>query len=174
MKNVLIIAHPRSGSTNLMKSIAIANNFRACFEPFGGRKRRVFISNSCTKVIISRQDISTYIDLSKKFDKTILLARRDILAASESFVKLMLSKEKNPHNKWSSLTEEEKRFIPKGIKQITNQQLELNKLSSILNIEIDYYEDIYSSKSVNDKSIKLDLKFLDPKFKCKVEKLEII
>ena len=94
MKNVLIIAHPRSGSTNLMKSIAIANNFRACFEPFGGRKRRVFISNSCTKVIISRQDISTYIDLSKKFDKTILLARRDILAASESFVKLMLSNEK--------------------------------------------------------------------------------
>lgn len=174
MNNVLIIAHPRSGSTNLMISIAKANDLKGCFEPFGGRKRRMLISNSCTKVIISRKDLDTYIDLSKKFDKTILLARRNIVAASESFVKLNMSELKNPTMKWSSLTDREKQFVPMAVEKITNQQHELNKLSEILNIDIDYYEDVYTSKTLNDKSIKLDLKYLDPKLKCKVKKLEVI
>ena len=50
----------------------------------------------------------------------------------------------------------------------------IEELSKRLNIPIDYYEDIYTNYTLNDKSIKLDKSFLDPSRKCRVNKIYAI
>ena len=65
MKSCLIIASPRSGSTNLMRSIARGNKLKECFEPFGSKtSRKLRIENHCTKVIARRKPVEYWIELT--------------------------------------------------------------------------------------------------------------
>ena len=177
MKSCLIVAAPRSGSSNLMRSIAKGNNLKVCFEPFGSKKdpRDLKIDGHCTKAISKRRTIEFWEKLSKKFDKVVLQARRDIKAQAESYVKLRLTKGPgNPDMKWIELNDHEKTFLPIGIEQIEEAVFIIEELSKRMNIPIDYYEDIYTNYTLNDKSIKLDKSFLDPSRKCRVNKIYAI
>ena len=51
MKNILIIAEPRTGSSNLLQSIASAYNFECQFEPDKKNKLKIK-ENSVVKIIV--------------------------------------------------------------------------------------------------------------------------
>lgn len=172
MNNCLIIAHPRSGSTNLMKSIASANNLRSLFEPYGSKLWN-FDVNKCVKVIVSRRTNEVYINLCKNFEKVILLARRDTNSAAESLTKLYANGG-YVYAPWVSLTETEKLEVPKYIEKIDRDKDNLAILSKALDIPIDYYEDVYTNMTLLDTSIKLDVSYLDNSKKLKKTKLNIL
>ena len=48
----------------------------------------------------------------------------------------------------------------------------IEELSKEFNIPIDYYEDVYSNKTLLNKNIKLDLDFLEKTKKCRTASLE--
>ena len=172
MNNCLIIAHPRSGSTNLMKSIASANNLRSLFEPFGSKLDNLDV-NRCVKVIVSRKTNEFYINLCKSFEKVILLARRDTNSAAESFTKLYANGG-YAYAPWVSLTETEKLKVPEYIEKIDRDKDNLAVLSKALDIPIDYYEDVYTNMTLLDTSIKLDVSYLNNSNKLKKTKLNIL
>ena len=76
--------------------------------------------------------------------------------------------------KWTELEDWEKVYLPRGIEIINEAVFIIEELSNRLNIPIDYYEEVYSNYTLNDKSIKLDTSFLNPSRVCKVEKLNAI
>ena len=51
MKNILIISEPRTGSSNLLQSIASAYNFECQFEPDKKNKLKIK-ENSVVKIIV--------------------------------------------------------------------------------------------------------------------------
>ena len=96
MKNILLITEPRTGSTTLMRSIASAYNFTYQFEP-DKRNKLEIKENHLVKIIIDvKRGKSYYFDLIKKFDKTILLSRRNIKEQCEAFWALMYLNGGNP------------------------------------------------------------------------------
>lgn len=172
MNNCLIIAHPRSGSTNLMKSITSGNNIKYCFEPFGAHRGNLN-GNKCVKVIVGRKTNEFYINLCKSFEKVILLARRDTNSAAESLTKLYANGG-YAYAPWVSLTETEKLKVPEYIEKIDRDKDNLAILSKALDIPIDYYEDVYTNMTLLDTSIKLDVSYLDNSKKLKKTKLNIL
>lgn len=170
MKSCLIIASPRSGSTNLMRSIARGNKLRECFEPFGSKtSRKLRIENHCTKVIARRKPVEYWIELTTKFDKFILLSRQDIIASGESLTKLAFSDSHNPDLKWTSLTEKEALHLNEYTGIVNQSVVVIKELSKALNIPINYYEDVYSSYSLIDSSINLEKSFLHISRKGKIK-----
>lgn len=172
MNNCLIIAHPRSGSTNLMKSIASGNNIMSCFEPFGPHRGNLN-GNKCVKVIVSRKTNEFYLNLCNSYEKVVLLARRDTKLAAESLTKLYANGG-YPIAPWVSLTKEEEKKIPRYIEEIDRGKDNLAILSKALDIPIDYYEDVYTNMTLLDRSIKLDVSYLDNSKKLKKTKLNIL
>ena len=91
MKNILIISEPRTGSSNLLKSIASAYNFEYQFEPDKKNKLKIK-DNHVVKIIVDYDGTKTteyYLNLIKQFDKTILLSRKNIEEQSEAYWALM-------------------------------------------------------------------------------------
>jgi len=172
MKNCLIIAHPRSGSSNLCRSIASAYNLEMCFEPFS--KGKVLTYDTVTKVIITRRPPEFFFQLTKRYEKIILLSRKDSIASAESLAALATSGTSNVDYKWTKLSPEALNQRPMRIKQIIDDKNNIELLSNYLDIPIDYYEDIYSKYTLKDSSIKLDTRFFHPSRKCKVEKHPLI
>lgn len=173
MYNCLIISHARSGSSNLCRSIAKANNLVKCFEPFG-KKEPSLLYKSCTKVIMYRRPVEFFYQLAKRYEKVVLLARRDALASAESLIYLSSSRTSDVDIKWTHLTEKQKKLVPLYHNHIKIDQKNLNTLSELLDIPIDYYEDVYSKYTLKDSSIKLDTQFFHPSKKCKIEKFNLI
>lgn len=170
MKSCLIIASPRSGSTNLMRSIARGNKLKECFEPFGSKtSRKLRIENHCTKVIARRKPVEYWIELTNKFDKFILLSRKDIAASGASLTKLAFSDSHNPDLKWSGLTEEEALHVDEYTGIVNQSVLIIKELSIALNTPINYYEDIYSNYTLIDTSINLEKSFLHISRKGKIK-----
>jgi hypothetical protein len=174
MKGCLIISTPRSGSTNLMKSIASAYSIPEQFEPFaiGGSKKAS--SNKITKVIVERLTVKRLIALSREYDKTVLLTRKDATAASESWCFMKENLDISFVNvKWTSASNT---FNPKKLDEyklrFNSQVGKIEKLSKALNTPIDYYEDLYHTKTLLDTSIKLDLTFLDSSKKLRAVRNE--
>ena len=161
MKNCLIIAHARSGSTNLMKSIASANNIKHCFEPFGNKVGNLE-GDKCVKVLVFRKTNEFFINFSKSYDKVVVLARKNTELAAESLAKLWsVGAIDNAYNiPWVSLTESEKLKVPEYIEYLNKEKADLEIISKALGIPIDYYEDVYSNKTLLDTSIKLDTSYL--------------
>ena len=170
MNSCLIIASPRSGSTNLMRSIAKGNNLKECFEPFGSKTSRPLkIDKYCTKVIARRKPIEFWIELISKFDKFVLQSRYDITASGESLTKLAFSDSHNPDLKWSNLTKQEELHLEKYTNIVNQSVRVVNELSILLNSPINYYEDIYSNHSLVDTSITLDKSYLNISRKSKIK-----
>ena len=58
MKNILIISEPRTGSSNLLKSIASAYNFEYQFEPDKQNKLKIK-DNTVVKIIVDYDGTKT-------------------------------------------------------------------------------------------------------------------
>ncbi len=159
--SVLIISLPRTGSTELGMKISNDRKLKYVFEPFNNViKSNDFIFEKCVlKTIIFQipQDINKdnridwLVSITKNFDETILLSRRDLIACAESWAFLnhrmalsnwIPSKQSITPYFWEKTPNYEI-----ALRDINKWSKELEDISNILNIPITYYEDIYDINS---------------------------
>lgn len=86
---ILIIGTARSGTTSFTNAIASALNLKEIIEPFNPNLfynlYNPTLTNIVVKTLISQHNTTEELwELSKSFDKTILLSRRDRIASWES------------------------------------------------------------------------------------------
>jgi hypothetical protein len=152
---ILIISLPRSGSTSLMFKIAEETNLKPFYEPFDTqhKRRQPYGDEFIIKTIVNHypktvtDPIEWYVNLSKEFDETILLSRKDLIACTESFAYLCHFQKfegfKPNHN---YLWEETPNYEISEF-YVNDCNNKINKLSEILNIPVIYYEDIFDGNS---------------------------
>lgn len=152
--NILIIALPRTGSSELGRRLSIKHNLRYEFEPFNpsaGLPRLVNFKNVVVKTIIfhlpttikSEDRIEWLLNLTKEFDEVILLSRKNLINCAESWSYLMYKeKEKSFKSNQPYLWEKTPNY-DKEYHNIVKWNDELIHISNKLKIPITYYEDVY-------------------------------
>ena len=174
---IILVSQPRSGSTNLMKSIGSYYNKKQIFEPDLIKNRpKCNHKNDVVKFFpywpshFTKKEIYQYDDILnkiKKYNTIILLARRNKEEQVDSFYNTTQVINGDYLAKWS----DEKVDKDSGTyKFYYNYFIELdnifNRLSNDLNLEINYYEDVFKNKKLNI-DINLDLTFLEQKNKLR-------
>ena len=178
---ILIIAAPRVGGTNLMKSIGSYYNKITRMEYDIVRKNRKYNPNEDVlkyvpiweKTIESIMDAEIYENIlksAKEFQTIILLDRKDKIKQAQSYYVLKTYNRGKVDKKWGdecSINHDDRyNFYEYYINSFTEL---FEKLSYDLSIPIDYYEDVYKNKSLTNKNIKLDLEYFKPKYKLRQE-----
>ena len=149
-----------------MRSIASSHKLKQGFEPYSA-DRVVNYDGRVNKEIISEKSIEFWKEECKKYDKIVLLGRKNIKEAAESFAAL-IKKEFKLDQKWSPLDIKDT-DISSIVENYQHCKVNLEKLSKLIDVPIDWYEDVYSSKTLKDKSIPLDELFLRPELKSRLE-----
>lgn len=146
---ILIVALPRTGSSNLLKGIAegnYLNKSEVYYEPFHLSKKNqnlVYTENILVKTLIEQTTNELLLQYKEKFDKVILLSRRDLFKASESLAYSFQSKDF--HKPYSfSFKDIDKKWIKYSKNYIKKAYIQMLKFSSLTKIPITYYEDLYS------------------------------
>jgi hypothetical protein len=189
---ILIIAIPRSGSQSLMKCIGSCLKLTTIGEPFNEAIRKnvnfndtVVENNVVVKSLIDiniPNVINFYKEYSKSFDKTILLSRKNTKELSESYEFQIWKDELTTwHQKY---TYSQNGDIDKWVEFMIKTKNNLEILSNELNIEIDWYEDLYCGDEekivnfLNKHEITVDIpefsEYLNPKHKLRQGKKTII
>jgi len=150
MKNILIIALPRSGGTAIMKKLAEENNLKARFEP-ELTEWPVAPKNDVTKIIVDRFSMVDIISISENYDEVILHSRHDIEATAESLANMHWGqgREATADKPWHSndLLQIPQWFIEQTCHRIVHCQLLMHVLSAELKLPIQYYEDLFDLES---------------------------
>jgi len=150
MKNILIIALPRSGGTTLMKQYAEENKLSYRFEP-ELKEWPVAPKNDVTKVIVDRFSMVDIISIAENYDKVILHSRHDIEATAESLANMHWGqgREAVAEKPWHSndLIQIPQWFIEQTSHRVVHCQLLMHVLSDELKIPIQYYEDLFDINS---------------------------
>jgi len=161
---ILIISLPRTGSTELSKRISEQQKLTLIGEPFNDfyPEKRYYNENHIYKDCVLKTNIfhkpffireedrlEWLINLSKKFNKTILLSRKDIKACAESwaFYSFRVKNFNFSHN--LSYFWEKTPNYNESVKKINTWNEEINFLSKELNIPITYYEDNFDVNSTD-------------------------
>jgi len=158
--SILIIALPRTGSTELGVRLSTNNKFKYEFEPFNpiaGLPPLTDFKNIVLKTIIfhlpynvnEENRINWLIDLTKKFDEVILLSRKNLTDCAESWSYLNYKKQQNGFESNQSYFWEKTLNYEIALENIIKWNKELMFVSNELNIPITYYEDLYD---INDKN----------------------
>ena len=146
---VLILSLPRTGSTTLLKKIAIDKNLKPFFEPFDGSNRNPynFEDNSVVKTIICHHPNN--LELISKFDEVILLSRRNLkeLIESHSYQTYFSKNGYNSNNPYLYKTPPQE-IINLCTSDIIKWNKEIRYLSKIIKTPITYYEDIYNPNDI--------------------------
>ena len=161
---VLIISLARTGSSNLQKSIAKKYNLKLISEPYNikgyiGPEFSLDEDNIIIKTIFwhipknINNIMEWYVNISKKFDEVILLSRKNLKECAESHAYLRYQKEKYGFSSTSEYFWEKTPNYDEIYNLVFDSNIKLIELSQLINVEITYYEDIYS----NSKSGKLRL-----------------
>lgn len=175
---LIIVSGPRTGSTNLMLSLSSSYSIPYIFEPnitveFDYSKYK----NNVVKYVLSgNSDVGYYkklIEIVKQFDIIILLDRKNKKEQAESFY--CLRNYGTFYKKWGReyINRESDQF-KNFLTDFKNKSNLLLKLSNDLNLKIDYYEDLFNNKSLNDKRIVLDIEYLSNKYKLRQDISKIL
>jgi hypothetical protein len=152
--SILIIALPRTGSSELGRRLSTYNKFKYEFEPFNpsvGLPPLTDFKKIVLKTIIfhlpyyvnEENRINWLIELTKNFDEVVLLSRKNLTDCAESWSYLM-HKEKSFKSNQPYLWEKTPNY-DKEYGNIIKWNEELTFMSNELKIPITYYEDIYNS-----------------------------
>lgn len=152
--SILIIALPRTGSSELIRRLSNKHKLKSIFEPFNpsaGLPPLSDFKNIVLKTIIfhlpyyikEENRINWLIDLTKYFDEVILLSRKNLTDCAESWSYLM-HKEKSFKSNQPYLWEKTPNYNEE-YNNIIKWNDELLFISNELNIPITYYEDVYKS-----------------------------
>lgn len=153
--SILIIALPRTGSSELVRTLSDKHKLKNIFEPFNpivGLPPLTDFKKIVLKTIIfhlpyyikEENRINWLIGLTKEFDEVILLSRKNLTDCAESW-SYLLHKEKQKSFKsnqsylWEKTPNYDKEYL-----NIIKWNDELTFISNELNIPITYYEDIYN------------------------------
>ena len=208
---ILIIGTPRSGTTSLIKGLGKTKNYQRYGEPWnkyiGDRYPRYpypynFNSECVVKTLIenipaefenlkgltfSEKLFKFYNELKLDFDRIILLGRKNLNEQIRSYTyfreKELIDSKVNWHDNYI-LPDSVDLPTEKFKKEIYRMDDRLKKLSEILNIDIDWYEELYSGDLDNVKifvtkhNLDLDLdkfyEYLNPKNRQRITKLSVI
>lgn len=171
---------PRSGSVSLLKGLSSSMNLKMIGEPFNSHlwstTPNLDIKNVIIKTFIHQPEneddiVSFYINMSKNFDKVILISRRNLKESAESYLHNLnysnIEGWRSPYYFDSTL--DTRNYLKWFLRM--NQTMGL--LSKKIKIEIDWYEDIFSGNEskidlfLNKHQLDLDkdifLDYLNPK-----------
>jgi hypothetical protein len=157
---ILIIGTLRSGTTTLMNAIGNGLNLNICNEPFlKSNTNAIYNSNQndiVLKTMVHHQSFAEMDKLRNSFDKTILLSRKDTNAVWESVCNVVYKRDvlKSVEDVWinpyiynsDSLSDIHKSGVYHRLNLII-------KYSFHSNIDIIWYEDLYSTNKDTAKSI---------------------
>jgi len=176
---ILIIAAPRVGGTNLMKSLGSYYNKKTRMEydivnkyPKYNPKKDVLkyvpIWEGTIDSIMNDKIYQNILESAKEFETIILIDRKNKIEQTESYYVLRRYNRGLVDKKWGTehlINKDEKyKFFEYYINSFSDF---FKRISSDLNIPIDYYEDVYKTKSLTNKNIKLDLEYFKPKYKLR-------
>ncbi len=175
---LIVVSGPRTGSTNLMYSLASSYSIPYIFEPdiLTDFEYSNYKDNVVKYVPLADYNLDYYnrlIEIIKQFDVIILLDRKNKEEQSESFYSLKnygTFYKKWGHQYIDKISEQYKDIL----RDIKIQSEVLLKLSEDLNLEIDYYEDLFNNKTLTDITIGLDTKYLNNKYKLRQTTMTII
>lgn len=157
--SILIIALPRTGSTELGRRLSMESKRRYEFEPFNPKSKLPYIDsykNMVVKTMIfhtpffikEEERLDWLIQISNDFKKVILLSRKDLVACTESWAFLVHKSKEGFRSNLAYVWEKTPNYDSQ-LEFIKKCDSELNYLSDKLNIPITYYEDIYNVNDTN-------------------------
>lgn len=146
---ILIIAHGRSGSSNLLKSLGNVLKLKLYGEPFNLSLWKtpvtIDINSDCIIKTLAEQvpnnedPVEFYTEYVKNFDITILLLRKNKKETTESLTTSMDT------NIWHELYRYIDIEITEYVVNLYNTTFKIiNTLSDTTNLPITYYENLYS------------------------------
>lgn len=156
---ILIISLPRCGSTSLMGSLSQKYGLDEIFEPWNYNRVRVQYESSKPNIVLKTiigqhpkevtpdQSLNWLKTLTKEFDETILLSRKDLKSCAESWA--YLNFHKKTHNSLEKYYYIDPPNLEWAINDIEIKNKKLVTLSKEINIPITYYEDIFNPLSSN-------------------------
>lgn len=152
---ILVLSLPRTGSTSFSKDLATEHNLSFVFEPFAPRafkfnKLKKFETDHTkndvvVKTLINDEyDVEWYIELSKQFDTTYLLTRKNLKGCVESWAYLNHKRGETPEFDFETEYYWEKTPNYKESEtQIFHWDNKLRQIATKLNLEVLYYEEIF-------------------------------
>lgn len=156
---ILIIALPRTGSTALGETLLKKHKLKKyLFEPFVPNSKEKY-NQQDTNVVVKtlvyqipknveeENRLEWLINLTKEFDETILLSRRDLKACGESWSYLSYFNETKKFMFKDSYVWEPTPYDDLAQKQVISFDKDLKYISEKTNVPITYYEDIYDVNS---------------------------
>jgi hypothetical protein len=153
---ILILAMARTGSTSLQKMIAKEQGLKIIFEPSYDASydlNEQIEKDSVVKIILWRipkgviDEMKWWLELTSKFDKVILLARRNLKDCAESVSYMRHQRERAPFNGSLKYIWKPTPNYPEVYNMVNEYYSKMVELSKILNIDITYYEDIFDINS---------------------------
>lgn len=175
---IIIVAQPRTGSTNLQKSICSYYKKKIIFEPNFMLEEVYDPNNDVVKMFPYHPDhhnntqdfdYDKILNKIKQFDTIILLNRRNKKEQTDSMYIVDRVHEGIYNWPWfdSQVNTEDK--VYKGIYDYFTSADEIHeRIASDLNLEINYYEDVFQHKKLNI-DIGLDLDYFSKHFKLRNE-----
>ena len=174
-KGILIIAAARVGGSNLMRAIAGGSKSSYKFEMDLIEDWKIIdpTSNVCKYIPFydhpnseyvydfnSLVNIDMVVERAKQFNKIVIMNRRDKVEQTESLYALKVVNDSRNFIHWDESCVDKESSLYKNLYRY-NLEIDrcLSHLSNRLNIEMDYYEDVYRDKRLNDRSIELDYKY---------------
>jgi hypothetical protein len=157
--SILIIALPRTGSTELGRRLSVQTKLQYEFEPFNPLANLRYDETYKNKIVktmvfhtpffIKEEDrLNWLIEISKDFKQVILLSRKDLNACAESWSYLLYKTKKGFKSTHNYIWEKTPNYSEEH-NNILKWNDELKFISNELSIPITYYEDIYDSTDKN-------------------------
>ena len=156
--SILILSSLRCGGWYLTKYLAKVHNLEIIHEP---RKLLIPQTPSIIKIPVLHRNrrVDRLVDYANHFNKVVLLDRKDKEAQAKS---LLVLREVTNQMDLSWDWDESYSEVGKGynfyVNHLNNYSNRLKELSSILDVPISYYEELYNPNLKNDLNFKPDLK----------------
>ena len=169
--SILILSTVRSGSSRLLQAISRSYNQEGIFEPTTPAYRANFNpKKDIVKIIIQTLPIEDLLELIGKFDKVVLLDRRDITAQCQSYLNLWKNLDGKYDTKYISTDFTDDEMKETEIK-FNNWKKQLNKISTLTGLPIYYLEDLLEHKDIG---VNYDKELFTEKYRLKQTKNSLI
>ena len=169
--SILIVTVVRSGSSRLLEAISKAHGKVGILEPTTpGYIAEFDPSKDIVKIAVQTLTTSDTIELIGKFDKTILLDRKDKLAQAISYLNLKIHMNGNYDSKYVSkdFTQDQ---IDEYLSRLEDTRKQLTEISKVTSIPIVYLEDLIQFKDIG---VEYDKSFFVKQLKLRQEKEQLI
>lgn len=153
---ILIIAMTRTGSSSLTLKLAEEHNLKWVSEPTKNGSDYLpneEDDNTVVKIIMWHiptgvtDEMKWWVELAGRFDKVVLLTRRDLKSCAESISYLRYHRERIHFNSGMQYVWEPTPNYTEVQEMVNNYYDKLLELSKILKVDITYYEDIFDVNS---------------------------